>query len=108
MEKGVKTVRFNDNIQIITADNISRKSPWVKYAIRRRRFEKRILSAEEAISFVFTAEHRLKVLNTTCHPQLFSAQFSMEQLLSNDVSESAVSIGGNKIIKVMANVVMNL
>ena len=64
MEKGVKTVRFNDNIQIITADNINRKSHWVKYASRRRRFEKRILSVEETISFEFTTENRLDVLNT--------------------------------------------
>ena len=60
-------VHFNDHVQVKymyvwnTAYRLARKGPWMKMALDRIRFKKRIDKIDKKIGYIFQQEHRQQI-----------------------------------------------
>ena len=64
----VRTVTFNERVTLFTPNDWSpnvysraRKGPWLRYAVDRFRFQRRIEQTEEMLGDIFSESHRDKV-----------------------------------------------
>ena len=54
-------VSFNDRVTVLPVDDYDRKSPWMRMAIDRVRFRRRIYQSELILAPILNHKHRLMV-----------------------------------------------
>ncbi len=64
----VRTVKFNERVTLFTPNDWSpsiyqraRKGPWLRFAVDRFRFQRRVEQTEEMLGDIFSESHRAKV-----------------------------------------------